>query len=221
MTAVYIAPEVAEVLALHPYLGDAGFRSAPIRDQIATQAERLHEAHGQGDVRVRMHIMCWWPEAQGRSVEEVLAGAFTASDARLTMSREYGFDSWDAVAALGTLTPDPVFEAALDHMLSGDGDALAKTLTERPDLVTARSRYGHGAMLLHYIAANGVESHRQQVPLNAAEIAELLVSNGADRTAEARMYGGGQTPLALAQTSAHPYQAGIADALNAALGVDP
>jgi len=43
---------------------------------------------------------------------------------------------------------------------------------------------------------------------------------GASKQAQANMYGGGQTPLALASTSAHPYKAGISDALNRVLQPD-
>ena len=67
--------------------------------------------------------------------------------------------------------------------------------------------------MLHYLGANGVESHRQKTPRNAVEIARLLIDRGADIEAEADMYGGGQTTLALVQTSAHPAAPGVADAL--------
>lgn len=215
---VYIAPEVAAVDALHPYLTDDAFRALPIRNRIAKQAETVQAAHAAGDRRCRMHVMCWWPDAGGRTLDDVMAGRLTLEDARLTMSREYGFRDWDAVDALGDATPDPSFEQALDAMLAGDSRELSARLERTPQLAQARSVYGHGSTLLHYLGANGVESHRQKTPLNAVDLARLLIDHGADIMAEANMYGGGQTAGALASTSAHPHNAGIAADLNRILG---
>ena len=217
MTKLYIAPEVAAVCALHPYVGEADFAERPIHDQIAMQADRLWQAHQDGDRRIAMHVMCWWPQAAGQSLDQVLAGAFSPDDARLTMSREFGFADWREVEALGDLAPEADFERAVDTMMAGDLTGLEAMIKADAGLISRSSRYGHGATLLHYLAANGVESHRQVMPLNAVEIAKMLVKYGADRTATARMYGGGQTPLALASTSAHPFKAGLGPDLNAAL----
>ena len=161
--------------------------------------------------------MSWWPDARGKSVSEIMAGTFTELDALLTMSREYGFENWGCVEALGALKPDAAFEGALDDMLAGDVEALKARLEANSSLVAACSNYGHGATLLHYLGANGVETHRQKTPLNAPDLARLLIAHGADRSAMANMYGGGQTPYALASTSAHPHNAGIAEELNAVL----
>ncbi len=215
---VYVAPEVAEVDALHPYLTVSAFRASPIRDQIAKQAETLHSAHRADDRRVRMQIMSWWPDARGRTVDEVMAAPFTSDDARLTLAREYGFGDWNEVHSLGEMTLNAEFEQALDEMLAGDPDRLGGQLEQAPHLAVTQSKYGHRATLLHYLGANGVESHRQKTPLNAPELAELLIKHGADINAKANMYGGGQTALALASSSAHPREAGIAGRLNGVLG---
>jgi ankyrin repeat protein len=71
-------------------------------------------------------------------------------------------------------------------------------------------------MLLHYVAANGVEPERQRSPSNAARIAELLIERGAAPDALAA---GGlcNTPLTLAVTSAHPEAAGIIGEIVSAL----
>ena len=218
---VYVAPEVKEVEALHPYLTDAAFRALPIRAQITQQAGVVHTAHAGGDRRARVHIMSWWPGARGRTPDEVMASPFALDDARLTMAREYGFADWAEVEQLGETGVVVAFEDALDAMLAGDADRLGQRLHEDPQLATARSVFGHRATLLHYLGANGVESHRQRTPLNAAALAELLIEHGADVHAEADMYGGGQTPFALASTSAHPYEAGIATDLNRVLQTSP
>ena len=82
---------------------------------------------------------------------------------------------------------DP-FERAADAVIDGDSTTLAALLREHPELVRARSTRVtegdppvHGATLLHYLAANGVEDDRQRSPGNAPEIAKLLLEAGADR----------------------------------------
>lgn len=75
----------------------------------------------------------------------------------------------------------------------------------------ARSGQPHRATLLHYAAANGVEDHRQVVPANAVEIADLLIARGGDVNAQCGMGGGGpgSTALVALVTSGHPREAGL------------
>ncbi len=220
MRSVYIAPEVAELFELHPYVAETKFIALPIREQVGTLAETLCAAHKAGDARIRMQVMCWWPGASRRTLEAVLASEFSESDALLTVSREYGFSDWQSVVSFGELTPDPLFEQALETMLAGNVEELKSHLDETPSLANQRSKFGHHSTLLHYLGANGVESHRQRMPLNATEMAIALIAKGASKTAEANMYGGGQTPFALASTSAHPRNAGISAKLNRILSTD-
>ncbi|MEL6287177.1 MAG: hypothetical protein AAFQ42_15195 [Pseudomonadota bacterium] len=217
---IYVAPEVADVIALHPYLSDPEYRASTIRNQLARQAETVFQAHGRRDPRVRMQLGSWWPGATGLASDALLDATLMLDDARLTLAREHGFEDWGDVETRGDAAPSSAFEDALDAMLAGDADRLDAALDETPTLVTEVSSFGHQATLLHYIGANGVESHRQTVPMNAPELAHLLIAHGAEVNAMATMYGGGQTPFDLASTSAHPRNAGIADALNAALRID-
>lgn len=217
MVAVYIAPEVEQVLQLHPYLQDTSFSALPIREQIDTQATTLFSAHRNGDTRIRMQVFSWWPSASGKSLDEAMEAPFARSDAVLTICREYGFVDWQSVESLQDLPPNIMFEQALDVMLSGDITLLQTLIDETPELTMECSRYGHQATLLHYLGANGVESYRQKTPLNAVELAQLLIAKGASKEATANMYGGGQTPFALASSSAHPHGAGISAELNAVL----
>jgi hypothetical protein len=83
-------------------------------------------------------------------------------------------------------------------------------LIDAPDLVQRRSAYGHGATLLHYTAANGVEIRRQVVPANAREIAARLLDAGADAGARLQAYGATPDTLAMLKSSAHPRAAGVA-----------
>ena len=111
-----------------------------------------------------------------------------------------------------------LFEAAAEMVICGDLPALAAILDAHPSLIHATSRHPHGATLLHYSAANGVEDERQRVPPNAVEIADLLISRGADINAASDAYGGGSgsTPLVALVTGGHPNEAGLMEPLVAA-----
>ena len=152
-----------------------------------------------------------------KSIDAVLAAPFTLDDARLTIAREYGFKDWAGVLETGDSVPEMRFEEAVDALIAGNLARLSRLLDADPGLIRARSCYGHRATLLHYTGANGVETHRQKTPLNAVEIARLLIERGADVDAAADMYGGGQTTLHLVETSAHPAAAGVAEPLAALL----
>jgi len=106
------------------------------------------------------------------------------------------------------MTPDQTFDAAADAVIEGDDTALKALLAEYPDLIHARSSR-HGASLLHYISANGVEDIRQKTPPNAVLIAQVLLEAGADPNATARFYGGPAATLGLLVSSVHPHRAGL------------
>jgi len=106
------------------------------------------------------------------------------------------------------MTPDAVFEAAADAVVNGDEAALKALLQHAPDLVHARSPR-HGATLLHYLSANGVEDERQKTPANAEAVAAILLRGGADPDATAAFYGGPAATLGLLVSSVHPHKAGL------------
>jgi len=105
------------------------------------------------------------------------------------------------------------FEAAADAIIGGDAATLKRLLSEEPELIRARSTREHGATLLHYVSANGVEGYRQKTPPNIVEIVEILLRAGAEVDAPADVYGGGCTALGLAATSVHPERAGVQETL--------
>jgi hypothetical protein len=208
MQPVYVSDQVREVEQLHRDLFGEGFRRLPVRDQLDLQAHRIVEGHKAGNRAVVMHITCWHPRLVCRPAEEIMNSAFTLDDARQTIAREYGFADWPDVELRGENPPDPAFELAVDTLLRGDIEKLRGLLSSDPRLVHRRSSFGHRATLLHYVGSNGVETHRQKVPLNLAEIARLLIEAGADVNATANMYGG-STTLGLLVTSDHPAKAGV------------
>lgn len=105
------------------------------------------------------------------------------------------------------------FEQAADAVVHGHLETLIALLERDPSLVEARSDREHGATLLHYVAANGVEDFRQRTPPNIVPIAEYLLDAGADVNATCDVYGGGADTLGLVVTSAHPRAAGVQLAL--------
>ncbi|MGI9598737.1 MAG: hypothetical protein ACR2QK_21410 [Acidimicrobiales bacterium] len=162
----------------------------------------------------------WHPELVGRS-DQVLARRPTEDDARVTVARELGFNSWTAVETGGGEVMDPEFESTVDAILAGDDERLVLALTRNPALVTRRSAFGHRATLLHYLGSNGVETERQVVPRNGAALIATLLEAGADAEATMQVYGGSFTTLELLETSAHPWQAGVGESMVVALGSSP
>lgn len=155
------------------------------------------------------------------SNEEILAAALTADDARLAVARRYSFQDWTALVSLVNAVADTTsavhrFELAAESVIDGDLTTLRRLLTEDPLLVHARSTRVtnqdppvHGATLLHYVAANGVEGYRQRSPGNAMDVATLLLDAGADVNALARMYGGDCAPLPMLISSTPPFETGV------------
>ncbi len=142
----------------------------------------------------------------------------TLAGAQFVIARSHGFESWQKFSAqLRALalksSAASRFEMAADAIVKGDAAALKRMLREDPSLIRARSSREHGATLLHYVSANGVEGYRQRSPKNIVAIATLLLGAGAEIDMTADVYGGGCTTLGLAATSAHPRQAGVQIAL--------
>ncbi|MBC7897837.1 MAG: ankyrin repeat domain-containing protein [Cytophagaceae bacterium] len=155
------------------------------------------------------------------SDEEIAQQALTIDDARLAVARSYGFRDWDALASLvneAAREGSPVreFEYAVEAVIVGDESALRERLAANPALVLARSSRVtnqdpsvHGATLLHYVAANGVEGYRQRTPANVVEIARILLEAGAEVDARAGMYGGEYATLSMLVSSSPPAGAGM------------
>ena len=144
------------------------------------------------------------------------------ADAQFVIARSHGFQSWPKFvqhldAFENASSVDARFEAAADAIVAGDAEALMRLLHENPELARARSSREHGAALLHYTAANGVEGYRQRTPANVVEIAEVLLAARAEVDATAHVYGAHCTTLELAATSGHPERAGVQEELLALL----
>jgi len=165
----------------------------------------------------------WLP--RNLSEDEVRSIVLDRGDAQLALARWYDFESWprlvehvEAAARRGSSVA--LFESAVDAVVHGDVASLTSQLRERPELVRARSTRVthfdppvHRATLLHYVAANGVEGHRQMTPANAVDVARTLLESGADVDSLADMYGGQATTMSMLVSSDHPARAGVQVAL--------
>ncbi len=105
------------------------------------------------------------------------------------------------------------FEKAVDAVVSGDTETLESLLSREPDLIRMRSSRAHGAMLIHYVAANGVEDERQSTPVNVVDAANVLIDAGAEIDATFLDGASGTTPLVSLVTSFHPHKSGVASEL--------
>ncbi|MCI0681563.1 MAG: ankyrin repeat domain-containing protein [Gemmataceae bacterium] len=202
-------------------------------DQYQAQAEALLAAHHAGDPQALCIIHRCHPRfldanipwlARNLSPAEIQNAAFDLADAQLTVARGYNFRDWHAlIEYVDAVTQDGAvsrFEAAVEAIITGDLAGLQALLREHPGLVHARSTRVtnfdppvHRATLLHYVAANGVESYRQQTPRNAVDIAKALLEAGAEVDALAGMYGGQYTTMSMLVSSSPPAEAGVQIAL--------
>jgi ankyrin repeat protein len=140
------------------------------------------------------------------------------TEAQHVVARSHGFVSWPKFAKHleGLSQPTSAtarFEAAVEAIVNGKVAILGRLLREDPQLIKMRSTREHGATLLHYVSANGVEGYRQKTPNNIVKVTEVLLKAGAEIDAEADVYGGGATTLGLAATSVHPFKAGVQNPL--------
>jgi hypothetical protein len=208
---VHISEAVRSVRELQATSMELPSAGGLLIEYLDAQAEVLLAAHRDQDERVAVQVSNWHPEHIGCSAERILEQAFEEVDAHTTIAREHGFAQWS------DLDPDARFdggfERAIDGMLAGDLHALVSWLDDAPEGVGTRSPFGHHATALHYLGANGVETWRQVVPASAAALAQYLVRRGADRSATMSVYGGQLTAYALAMSSAHPFDAGVAGLL--------
>jgi hypothetical protein len=188
-----------------------------VRSFLEAQAICLTQAQQQQNPSACVQISNWHPAWLGKSAEQILEAAFSEADGRLTLAKEYGFSDWTQVEAVGDGALNVDFETAVNAIISGQTDTLQTLLSSSPELIKQRSQFGHGATLLIYIAANGVETWRQKVPANAVEITRILLDAGADVNAKATVYGAQYDTMALLMSSAHPAQAGLTEQLTVLL----
>ncbi|APZ96611.1 ankyrin repeat domain-containing protein [Fuerstiella marisgermanici] len=159
------------------------------------------------------------PRFRGKTPQDVIRDGVSLTEAQHVIARESGFESWPKLKEYIRLLevepggPAAAFEDAVRATIRGDAELLRELLGAHPEIATMRSTRQHKCVLLHYIAANGVENEHQIVPSNAPEITRLLFDAGAAQVVDAttEIYGGGpgSTPLVALVSSSHPHQAGV------------
>ncbi len=181
------------------------------------RAEALFDAVKSADEAAEWRFKWLHPQFRGKSVTDVSAATLDLTDAQVVVAHEYGFESWPDLAAFADAAsregPIQRFEAAVEAVTSGDVAALRSMLRENPELASARSTRRHHATLLHYIGANGVEDGRQKTPVNAVEVATILLDAGAEVDALADLYDAKCTTMSMLVSSCHPANAGLQAAL--------
>ncbi len=205
----YRHPSVTEVQSFYGALLFQTEWYYRIQEHLTMIAKRLWWGMKDGNPAVRHEVSNYHPKYLGKPHEAFQNAKWELSDAQLVIAKEYGFSSWEAVEELGDEAYDDLFEYAVNYLLRGDEANLRKALEEKPELVTERSKYGHRATMLHYVASNGVEIWRQQVPENLPLLTQILLEHGADKEATMFAYGEEHTTLSLLQSSAHPFAAGV------------
>ena len=171
-----------------------------------------------GEERAALRLTWSHARFRGKSVQDVFASEPTLADCQLVVAKESGFDSWARLKRyVSQMDANPDgdiarFEQAVRSVILGEIDELARLFNESPGLATARSSRSHRSVLLHYVAANGVENEHQKTPGNIVEVTELLLASGAgavvDATADFYGGGAGSTPLVGLVTSCHPAESG-------------
>jgi len=203
-------------------------------DEYQRQAEQLLEGHRAGDPDAIRTLKERLPRflrsdapwlSKNLSDAEIQKASLGMVDAQLAIARSHDFKDWCALADFVesvTQSNSPVwqFESAVEAVISGHIATLERLLSEHSSLTHARSTRvtcfdppAHRATLLHYVAANGVEGHRQKSPANAVEIAKALLVAGAEVDALADLYGGQCTTMSLLVSSEPPARAGVQVAL--------
>jgi hypothetical protein len=192
-------------------LPDVRDKTLNLLDLLEREVEALLRAH-RARAASAAALIRFAQSARGRpkqTDDEILAAKLTRHQAREAIAHWHWFESWADARRDESVLVDPLFEAAADAIVTGEADVLAGLINRAPQMVYARSPFGHRATLLQHVAANGIEASRQwQSPSNAVEIARILLKAGADPNATCDVYGGRSTALTLLVTSAHPAAAG-------------
>jgi len=184
----------------------------PSIEQFRKDAQALFKARKSPESVRR--VKRFHPRFTKLTEAKIAAAKFSLADAQSVIAREHAFQTWPKfVNHIQRLSRRDSrvsrFESAADAIFSGNLATLKRLLGRNPELVRARSTRQHGAPLIHYVAANGIEGFRQKTPKNIVTITKALLAAGVNVDATTQAYGSASTALGLAATSCHPAVAGV------------
>jgi len=206
---IYVCDEVSKVRELYddiiswPYEYDSTFAF------INAIAISHYRQYALGYPPSITELKSWHPECIAKDYKHIMSLELSQEDIQYAQARQFGFKDWEDLI-LKDNHIDHNFERAVDAIIEGNESLLYKLLSDHPGLTQQSSTFGHCAKLIHYIAANGVETHRQITPYNLVAITQLLLDHGSDPYADHNIYGGNGDVIDLIATSAHPNEAGVA-----------
>jgi len=178
-----------------------------VKEYLSVLANKMFEGVQQQLPFIFQEINNYHKDFLGKPIDELQKLNLTLLDCQNTIANEYSFEYWETID--DKIEYDDDFELTVGLLLHGKFELLKLALDEEPDLICRKSRFGHEATLLHYVASNGVEFWRQIVPTNLPEMTKYLLEKGADKNAKMKVYGGIFSVLPLLETSIHPLKAGI------------
>jgi len=182
-----------------------------IKDHLLLISEKMYEGILQKLPFLYSQLNNYHPSYIGQSIEELRTQNITQLDCKECIANEYGFSSWEQVNILNP-SYNHGFENAVNALLIGDFEALFLMLKNDNEIINTKSDYGHEASLINYVASNGVEMWRQQVPKKLIELTTLIISFNPEDS-KMKVYGGHFSTYDLLVTSAHPKEAGILEEL--------
>ena len=191
----------SEIIDVHP-------RHSKVIDFLEEMAEKLWFHYFGGNQKASIQLGLHLPDFIEASPLKIMAAGLNKKQTDLAILLEHGFGSWGEVKYAEKFNVE--FEQAIDFMLHGDLENLKKLIHKEPKILNMTSPFGHKASLIHYLAANGIETWRQIVPKNAPDMLRLLLDSGADPDTENSIFGGTDM-MTLIETSEHAMMAGVGD----------
>ena len=165
-------------------------------DHLKHQARDLLKEHGSREPQAAQRIREFHPRFRKATDGEIFDAPLRLSDARLTVARECGFESWTALKrhlestaladsmslALDDRIEDPMFRRAVDLVDAGDVDGLRAHLNTHSGLIRQRvplegGNYFRNPALLEFVAENPIR--RGKLPPNIVEVTRAILDAGA------------------------------------------
>ena len=178
--------------------------------------EILWSAYKKEDPIACIEISNYNKNYLGWGRKQIFAKGLSEDDMLLTIAVEYGYENIETMNDRANINFKKPIEEAVDALIFGDIEKL-QYLLNRTSVINENTSFGHNAKLVHYLASNGFEIIRQQVPMNIVAIIDLLNKYPINWNQTMNIYGGKFNALQLADTSIHPYEAGLNKNLHFAL----